>query len=135
MTDTAELNGVSHELETELAAAKRKIVQMEADFNLLNQLMNTEATERSYCSEYDEMLESWNNRLTVLKLGTRRRTYTVDVEIKLTYANTVEVEANSESHARDLVNDMTTYDVIGGLGISDYDDYHWNAGSVREGSL
>lgn len=125
------------ETQTELDAARRKIAQMEADVRHLNEMMNEEATDRDWCADYDDQIEVWNGKLTVLQLTSRRKPFVVAVKLTLTYETYVEVQAHNESAARDRVGDFDTQELLNEVSLSlhDYDESDFSITSSRPGTI
>jgi len=78
------------------------------DVNLLGRMLEEEATDRSWCSEYDEFINTFNEKSKVAYIEPRSYDYEVEVEVEVTLrvTQTVTTSAASADEARDHVGDM-----------------------------
>lgn len=76
------------------------------DITRIGEALIQEAEDRDWCSAYDDFIEELNRSLTI-ELKTREKEYEVEVEVtqKRTQRVTITISANSESHARELIED------------------------------
>ena len=94
----------------------------ERDIELISNALLEQAKDRDWCSQYDEFIKNLNKELSV-ELKTREREYEVEIEItqKRTQTVTVTITADSEEHARELIeDDMSAYYE------SETNDYDWD---------
>ena len=91
----------------------------EADWNRLGELLMGEANDRDWCSEYDRLVEEWNEGFQQFELPVRKSDYDVEVTITATYTVTIQVEAEDEDAARELVeSDYSAADIMRQAGNS-----------------
>lgn len=78
----------------------------ERDIRIIGEALIQEAEDRDWCSAYDDFVEELNRSLTI-ELKTREKEYEVEIEVtqKRTQRVTVTISANSEAHARELIED------------------------------
>lgn len=78
----------------------------ERDIARIGEALIQEAEDRDWCSAYDDFVEELNRSLTI-ELKTREKEYEVEIEVtqKRTQRVTVTISANSEAHARELIED------------------------------
>ena len=73
--------------------------KMQADWEMLNRLLNEEAPNRDWCNVYDECVDSWTERFALLSLEPRVRDYEVEVEITATWTVRVPVSGMADEDA------------------------------------
>ncbi len=78
----------------------------EQDIDRIGTALLKEAEDRDWCSAYDDFVEELNRSLNV-ELKTREHEYEVEIEVtqKRTQRVTVTINARTESHARELIED------------------------------
>lgn len=98
----------------EMAAYRDRFRKAEADWDKLGELLTAEANRRDWCSEYDRLVEEWNDsEFQMFELPKRKADYDVTVTVTATYTVTVTVEAEDEDAARELVEqDYDAHDVM-----------------------
>lgn len=79
-----------------------------SDVNLLGAMLEEEATDRSWCNEYDEFINIFNEKSKIAFIEPRSYDYEVEVEVEVTLRinQTVTTSAASADEARDHVGDM-----------------------------
>ena len=94
---SARLNHVSHDKDSYMS-----------DINLIGAMLEEEATDRNWCSEYDEFISVFNEKSKVAYIEPRSYDYEVEVEVEITLRipNTVTTSAANADEARDNVSDM-----------------------------
>lgn len=94
------------------------------DISLIGESLQQEAANRSWCSEYDEVVQTINQRLTV-ELPTRERDYDVTVIARVT----IRVQATDEDSARNAAAEIASnlesrVDGMGGVHTSSWESSH-----------
>lgn len=110
------------------ADLSRSRTQHATDVALIGEALMSEASARSWCSEYDEVVDALNGRLTI-SLPTRTQDYTVEVQVTLTLSVTATDEEDAVEEASSLLRDSRIeYDIDQHLGIvsSFPSTYEWN---------
>lgn len=76
------------------------------DITRIGEALIQEAEDRSWCTAYDDFVEELNRSLTI-ELKTREKEYEVEIEVtqRRTQRVTVTIKANSEDHAKELIED------------------------------
>lgn len=98
---------------------ERRIDAMREDFQRVNEHMNSYADEVSWCGDYEDIhLRDLNNLLRSgeFEFTGRERDFEVDVTVTITYSGSVSVTAGNLDAAREMVDEMSTSDVVGSLG-------------------
>ena len=75
------------------------INRQRGDWELLNELLHEESRDRDWCNVYDQCIDSWNERFSVLQLTPRVHDYEVEVEITATWTVRVPVSGMSDEDA------------------------------------
>lgn len=72
-----------------------------SDIAIIGEALMSEANERDWCNEYDEIIDALNERVSY-ELPTRKRDYQVAVQATVY----ISVEAKDDEEARDKANDV-----------------------------
>jgi hypothetical protein len=95
----------------------RTIRSMRSDWELLNEHLSTESTDRDWCGVYDQLIEQWNSEFQTMQLEPRSRDYEVEVEITATWTVRVPVSGmTSEEAAQEYVSE--NYDAYEAMSAS-----------------
>lgn len=105
------------------------------DWDKLGGLLMQEANDRDWCSDYDRLVEKWNQQFDFFELPTRKKDYEVEVTVTATYTVTVRVEdQEDEDAAREEVENWSAHDILSQAGQSwNYpDDSEFEVNDVSE---
>ncbi len=106
--------GIITDLQAEAERLRQRINVLERwqenareDWDLINALVNQEATDRQWCGDYERVFRRVESRLKVLEWQPREREISITVTVRgtLETTRTITVTARDEDHARELVDD------------------------------
>lgn len=80
----------------------QRLVDMQSDWDHLNDQLSEFAIGKSYCPEYEQIIENWNEEFKVMQLVGREYEYAVPVQI------TVVLQGNVRASARQNGNGIDT---------------------------
>lgn len=99
-------------LAEETARLDARIEKLRNDFQQLNTLMNEYADQERMCGDYESKLEEWNESLSnESNLVGRKRDRCVRVRMTRTWDVWLDVEATSESEAREIMENKDADEV------------------------
>lgn len=112
-------------------------IALRADLARVGDLLNAEAEDRSYCEDYDRVMEKVNKEMqSDFRFPPRGEEYEVTVDLSACLAATIKVFDRDEYDARDKVrNDMTTEEIFRLAGLGELFDNLTKAGFDLDADL
>lgn len=107
-----------HTLAQLLYDTNKAKMNYQSDINLIGEMLETEATDRNWCEEYDTFIDHFNDKSKVAYIEPRSNDYDVEVELEFT----IRVKASAYTSAR---NADEAVDNVRDMSIGDFDiDLH-----------
>ncbi len=93
--------------------ANKAKANMQSDIDLIAEMLETEATDRNWCEEYDTFIDHFNNKSKIAYIEPRSNDYEVEVELELTIRikTSAYTSARNSDEAVDNVRDMSIGDI------------------------
>ena len=98
---------------TELGQIRAMHTNVIDDVQIINDKLCEYAVDKGYCPEFEEVIDRWNESLSVIELQGRPRDFDVRIKLGNSYAHQyLSISARTASEAREIVEAMSMREVM-----------------------